>query len=59
MHSRITFKDYANLNRCVGSNGFNDLSNRVRFPNKTKYLNIHVSNITAGINESKTYLMQV
>ena len=39
------------LDRCVGSfNTLNDLSNKVRVPNKTEDLNLNVINI-AGINE--------
>ena len=44
------------LDRCVGSfNTLNDLSNKVRVPNKTKDLNLNVINI-AGINEWKTLM---
>ena len=32
---------------------FNDLSNRVCVPNKTEDLNVHVSNMITGKNESK------
>ena len=43
------------LDRCIGScNALNDLSNKVFVPNKTEDLNLSVSNMTAGINESKT-----
>ena len=41
------------LDRCVGScNILNDLSNKVRVPNKTEDLNTHVFNIITGKNES-------
>ena len=41
------------LDRCVEScNILNDLSNKVRVPNKTEDLNIHVFNIITGKNES-------
>ena len=44
------------LDRCVGSfNTLNDLSNKVRVPNKTEDLNLNVINI-AGINEWKTLM---
>ena len=44
------------LDRCVGSfNTLNDLSNKVRVPNKTEDLNLSVINI-AGINEWKTLM---
>ena len=43
------------LDICVGScNNFNDLSNKVCIPNKTKNLNLSVFNMITGINESKT-----
>ena len=43
------------LVRCVGScNTFNDLSNKVRVPNKTKALNLSMFNMITGLNESKT-----
>ena len=43
------------LNKCVGScNTLNDLSNKVCVPNKTEDLNLNVSNMIKGINESKT-----
>ena len=43
------------LNKCVGScNTLNDLSNKVCVPNKTEDLNLNVSNMITGINESKT-----
>ena len=43
------------LDRCVGScNALNDLSNKVCVPNKTEDLNIRVSNMITGINESRT-----
>ena len=43
------------LDRCVGSrNTLNDLSNKVCVPNKTEDLNLSVSNMMTGINESKT-----
>ena len=43
------------LDRCVGSrNTLNDLSNKVCVPNKTEDLNLSVSNMITGINESKT-----
>ena len=42
------------LDRCVGSgNTLNDLSNKVSVPNKTEDLNIYVSNMITGKNESK------
>ena len=42
------------LDRCVGScNSLIDLSYEVCVPNKTEDLNLNVSNMTAGINESK------
>ena len=42
------------LDRCVGScNTFNDLSNKVRVPNKTKDLNLNMFNMITGIKESK------
>ena len=42
------------LDRCIGScNTLNDLSNKVSVPNKIEDLNIHVFNMTTGINESK------
>ena len=41
------------LDRCVGScNILNDLSNKVRVPNKTEDLNTHAFNIITGKNES-------
>ena len=36
------------------SNTLNDLSNKVCIPNKTEDLNLSVSNMITGINESKT-----
>ena len=46
-----------NLDRCmVSCNSLNDLSNRLRAPNKTEDSNITVFNIITGINESKTFL---
>ena len=43
------------LDRCVGScNTLNDLSNKLCIPNKTKSLNLSVSNMITRINESKT-----
>ena len=43
------------LDRCVGSrNTLNDLSNKVCVPNKIEDLNLSVSNMITGINESKT-----
>ena len=42
------------LHRCVEScNTFNDLSNKVCVPNKTKDLNLSVFNLITGINELK------
>ena len=42
------------LDRYVGScNALNDLFNKVCVPNKAEYLNIRVSNMITGINESK------
>ena len=42
------------FDRCVGKcNTLNDLSNKLRVPNKTDHLNIHVFNMITGINESK------
>ena len=44
-----------NLDRCVGScNTFNDLSNKVCVPNKTKDLNLSVFNMITGMNKSET-----
>ena len=43
------------LDRCVGScNTLNDISNKECVPNKTDDLNINVSNMITGKNESKT-----
>ena len=43
------------LDRYVGScNNLNDLSNKVRVPNKTEDLNLSIFNMITGINESKT-----
>ena len=43
------------LDRRVGScNILNDLSNKVRIPNKTEHLNQSVFNMITGINVSKT-----
>ena len=43
------------LDRCVGScNTINDLSNKVRVPNKTQYLSISVFNMIATLNEMKS-----
>ena len=43
------------LGRCIGSfNTLNDLSNKVKNPNKTEDLNLRVCNMITGINESKT-----
>ena len=40
------------LDRCAGScNTLNDLYNKVCVPNKTKYPNLSMFNMTAGINE--------
>ena len=40
------------LDRCAGScNTLNDLSNKVRVPNKTEDLNLSVFNRITGINE--------
>ena len=45
----------AKLDRCVGScNALNDLSNKVRFPDKTEDLDLNVFNRIKGINELKT-----
>ena len=45
----------AKLDRFVGScNTLNDLSNKLCIPNKTKSLNLSVSNMITRINESKT-----
>ena len=45
-----------NFTRCVGRcNTINDLSNKVCISNKTEDLNISVSNMMAGVNESKTW----
>ena len=42
------------LDRCIGScNTVNDLSNNVCVPNKTEDLNLNVSNMIRGRNESK------
>ena len=44
-----------NLDRCVGScKTLNDLSNTIYIPNKKEDGNLHVFNMIAGINESKT-----
>ena len=46
---------YLQLDRCVGScNTVKDLSDEVCPPNKTDDLNVNVSNMITGINESKT-----
>ena len=37
----------------VSCNTFNDLFNKVCFPNKTEDLNLSVINMVTGINESK------
>ena len=43
------------LGRCFGScNTLNDLSNKVRIPNKTENLNLSLFNVITGINEFKT-----
>ena len=43
------------LDRCVGSyNALNNLSKKVCIPNKTEDLNLSVSNMITGANESKT-----
>ena len=43
------------LSKCVEScHAVNDLSNRTHVPNKTEDLSIHVFNMIAGKNESKT-----
>ena len=43
------------LGRCFGScNTLNDLSNKVRIPNKTETLNLSLFNVITGIKESKT-----
>ena len=43
------------LDKCVGScNSLNDLFNKVCVPNKTKDLNLSVSNMITEINKSKT-----
>ena len=36
-------------------NTLNDLSNKLCVPNKTEDLNLRFSNITTGINDSKTF----
>ena len=42
------------LDWCAGScNTINDLSNKVCVPNKTEDLNVSVSNMIIGINESE------
>ena len=42
------------LERCISScNTLNDLSNKLRVPNKTEDLSIHVFNMITEINESK------
>ena len=44
-----------NLDRFAGScNTLDDLSNKVRVPNKTEDLNLQVFNMITGINESRT-----
>ena len=44
-----------NLNMCAGScNTLDDLSGRVCVPNEGEDLNLHVFNITTGMNESRT-----
>ena len=44
------------LDRCaVSCNTLNDLSNKICVSNKTEDLNLYLSNMTTGINESKTY----
>ena len=44
-----------NLDRYLGScNAFNDLSNKVRVPNKTEDLNVCAFNMITGISELKT-----
>ena len=48
---------WVKLDRCFGNcNTLNDLSNEVCVPNKTKDLNLSVSNMIIGINESKTLI---
>ena len=43
------------FDRCVGSfNTLKDLSNKVCVPNKIEDLNLSLSNMVTGINESKT-----
>ena len=43
------------LDRCVGScNTLNDLSNKIRVPNKIDDLNLSMIDMIKGINESKT-----
>ena len=43
------------LGRCFGScNTLNDLSNKVRIPNKAETLNLSLFNVITGINEFKT-----
>ena len=52
----IAFK----LDRWVGScKTFNDLSNKVCFPNKTEHLNLTASNMITGINELKTWARHI
>ena len=44
-----------NSDRCAGScNNLDDLSNKVCVPNETEELNLYVSNMITGINESRT-----
>ena len=42
------------LDRCVGSNTLNALSNKVCVPNKIEDLNLSMFNMITGIDESKT-----
>lgn len=49
-----------NLNRCVESfNTLYDLFSWVCVPNETEDLNLHVFDMTAGINESKSLIKHI
>ena len=49
-----------NLEKCVGIfNSINDVSNKVRVPNKTEDLNLSMFNMTTGINKSKTFTKHI
>ena len=42
------------LDRCDGScNSFNNLYNKINFPNKTKNVRLRIFNMITGINEKK------